>query len=373
MPAHGTTVFIRGLAAVALGALLAACGSTADTEAPARPAMVVKPQSVTADYMVFPGEVRARHEPALAFQVGGKIARRMVDVGDRVRSGQVLAELDPNDLKLQAEAAQAQLGAAQADLDLARAERDRHRTLLDRQLISQSLFEVRENQFRATEARAQQARAQLEVARNQAGYAQLKASDDGVVAQRLAEAGQVVAAGQPVFVLAAEGEREIVISLPEQDIGRYSVGQKVTVGLWSKPDQRIAGEVRELAPAADAGARTYAARIRIDASAEGIELGQSARVLFARNGMSALGVPLSALTADAGRHFVWVVDAASGRVERREVAIGPFGDDSATITDGLGAEEWVVSGGVHLLQDGQAVRPVDRDNRPVALAATTPG
>jgi membrane fusion protein, multidrug efflux system len=370
MPAHGKNAFIRTLAASTIAAVLAACGATVESEAPARPAMVVKPQPVTADYMVFPGEVRARHEPSLAFRVGGKITRRSVDVGDRVRSGQVLAELDPDDLKLQAEAAQAQLGAAQADLDLARAERDRHRTLLERQLISQSLFEVRENQFRASEARAQQARAQLEVARNQAGYAQLTATVDGVVAQRLAEAGQVVAAGQPVFVLAAEGEREIVISLPEQDIGRYAVGEKVTVGLWSKPDQRVAGEVRELAPAADSAARTYAARIRIDGNAEGIELGQSARVLFARNGTTALGVPLSALTADGGQHFVWVVDAGSGRVQRRQVGIGPFGDDSATIIDGLGVDDWVVAGGVHLLQDGQSVRPVDRDNRPVLLATT---
>ena len=357
---------LLGLAAVLA---LAACGRDAAVEPPARPAMVVRPQPVTADYMVFPGEVRARHEAALAFQVGGKIARRRVDVGDRVRRGQVLAELDPDDLRLQADAARAQLAAAQADLELARAERDRHRSLLERQLISQSLFDVRENQLRAATARAQQARAQLDVASNQAGYAQLKADADGVVAQRLAEAGQVVAAGQTVFVVAADGEREIVISLPEQDIGRYAVGQKVTVGLWSKPDQRIAGEVRELAPAADTAARTYAARIRVEGDGADIELGQSARVLFARNGKSALGVPLSALTADGGRHFVWVVDPASAQVQRREVGIGPFGDDTATVLDGLAADEWVVAGGVHLLRDGQPVRPVDRDNRPVALAA----
>jgi membrane fusion protein, multidrug efflux system len=363
------SAFTGRWATLALAALLTGCGGSSDSGPPPRPAMVARPQPVTADYMVFPGEVRARHESALAFQVGGKIARRRVDVGDRVRRGQVLAELDPDDLKLQAQAARAQLAAAQADLELARAERDRHRSLLERQLISQSLYDVRDNQARAAEARAQQARAQLDVASNQAGYAQLKANRDGVIAQRLAEAGQVVAAGQPVFQLAADGEREIVISLPEQDIGRYHAGQRVTVGLWSKPDQRIAGEVRELAPAADAGARTYAARIRIDGAAEGIELGQSARVMFARNGLAALSVPLSALTADGGRHFVWVLDPARTTVARREVAIGPFGDDSATITEGLQADEWVVAAGVHLLRDGQPVRPVDRDNRPVALAA----
>jgi membrane fusion protein, multidrug efflux system len=329
--------------------------------------MVVRPQPVTADYMVFPGEVRARHEPVLAFQVGGKISRRKVDVGDRVRRGQVLAELDPDDLRLQADSARALVAAAEADLELARSERDRHRSLLDRQLISPSLFDVRDNQYRAAAARAQQARAQLDVASNQAGYARLEASDDGLIVQRLAEAGQVVAAGQPVFVLAADGDREIVISLPEQGIERYAVGQQVTVGLWSKPDQRIAGELRELSPAADQAARTYAARIRIAAEAPGIELGQSARVLFRHNGKQALGLPLPALTADGGRHYVWVVDPQAMTVQRRAVEIGPFGDNTATVLDGLGADEWVVAGGVHLLREGQPVRPVDRDNRTVAM------
>ncbi len=329
--------------------------------------MVARPVPVTAEYEVFPGEVHARHEPALAFRVGGKIARRLVDVGDRVRRGQPLAELDPDDLKLQAEAARAQLAAAEADLELARSERDRHRHLLDRQLISQSLFDVRDSQFRAAEARARQARAQLDVASNQAGYAQLSASDDGVIAQRLAEAGQVVAAGQPVFVLAADGEREVVISLPEQGIGDHAVGQPVLVGLWSKPDQRIPGTVREIAPAADPAARTYAARITIGSTAGSIELGQSARVLFARNGNSALGVPLPALTADGGQHYVWIVDPATSQVHRRLVEIGPFGDASATIRSGIASDDWVVAGGVHLLREGQTVRPVDRDNRPVQL------
>lgn len=359
------------LAGLALGApvLLVGCGeSVAPTVAP-RPAMVARPAPVTAEYEVYPGEVHARHEPALAFRLAGKIVQRHVEVGQRVEQGQLLAELDPGDLELQTESARAQLAAAEADLELARAERDRHRNLLERQLISRSLADIRENQFAAAEARVRQARAQLEVAGNQADYTRLRAPETGVIAERLAEAGQVVAAGQPVFVLAADGEREVAISLPEQHIERYQVGQSVLVGLWSKPDQRIAGTLRELSPAADPAARTYAARVTIDAAADGIELGQSARVLFARNGSSALGLPLSALTADGGTHYVWVLDPQTSQVHRRAVEIGPFGDDSATILSGIDGSDWVVTGGVHLLQEGQRVRPVDRDNRSIALGS----
>lgn len=347
--------------------LLTGCGAPAETTAAVRPAMVVQPQAADLSFAVYPGEVRARHESALGFRVNGKIAKRHVDVGNRVKSGDLLAELDPQDLRLQADAARAQLAAAEADLALARNERDRHRTLLERQLISQSLYDARDSQFQAAEARAEQARAQLDVAQNQSSYTQLRANADGVVAQRLAEVGQVVAAGQTLFVIAADGEREIAISLPEFDIQRYQVGQPVMVTPWSKPDQRIPGVLRELSPAADANARTYAARVQLEGDIDGIELGQSARAIFAHTGAQALAVPLPAVTADGGRNYVWVVDPASAKVSRREVQIGPFLDEAVPVLSGLSNTDWVVAAGVHLLQEGQSIRPVDRDNRPVSL------
>ncbi|MCK7593445.1 efflux RND transporter periplasmic adaptor subunit [Pseudomarimonas salicorniae] len=359
----------HSVAWLVLAMALAGCAGDQGGEPEARPAMVVRPEPASSTFSVFPGEVRAREETALGFRVGGKIARRLVDVGDRVKAGQLLAELDPDDLSLQAEAARAQLRAAQADLEQARNELERHRTLLDRKLISASLFEARETAFKAAEARVGQARAQMDVARNQATYTRLQANADGVIAQRLAEAGQVVAAGQTVFVLAADGEREIAISLPESAIDRYRVGMPVLVSLWSDPDMRLAGTLRELSPAADANARTYAARIQLEGAAAGIELGQSARAIFAQAGAQALAVPLPAVTADAGRHYVWVVDPQTLAVQRREVSIGPFLDQAVPVTSGLEAGEWVVAAGVHLLREGQKVRPVDRDNRPVAPAA----
>jgi len=365
-----STTLLRRSLLLALPALagigLAGCQGQAETIARPRPAMVVHPSPMQSAFEVFPGEVRARHETALAFRVAGKLAKRHVDMGARVRRGDVLAELDPADLRLQAEAARAQLAAAEADLALARSERDRHRTLLDKQLISQSLFDLRDAQFQAAQARARQARAQVEVAGNQAEYALLRADADGVIAQRLAEVGQVVSAGQPVFVLAADGEREVAISLPELGIERFAIGQPVLVSLWSRPDQQLPGRLRELSPAADAAARTYAARVTIESKADNIELGQSARAIFAR-GESVLAVPLPAVTADGGRQFVWVVEPQSSQVLRREVTIGPFLDDAVPVLTGLAATDWVVAAGVHLLREGQVVRPVDRDNRPVSF------
>lgn len=355
--------------ALVLALALAGCGHGDGEEESVRPAMVERAAPAGDGFEAFPGDVRARHEAQLAFRVGGKVARRLVDAGARVKQGQLLAELDPEDLRLQVAAVRAQLAAAEANLATARAERDRYRNMFERKLVSQSLYDAQQNAYQAADAQVGQVRAQLDVSRNQAEYAQLRAPSDGVIAARQAEAGQVVAAGQPIFTLASDGEREIAISLPEQRIREFAVGQTVLVELWSNRGTRLPGTLRELAPAADPLSRTYAARVSFDAAASGAELGQSARVYAGRGSEATLSVPLSAVTADGQQAFVWVVDPASSTVRRTPVQLGAYGEDRVPVVAGIGAQDWIVVAGVHLLRDGQRVYPVDRDNRAVALAA----
>ncbi|MNF84134.1 Multidrug resistance protein MdtA precursor [compost metagenome] len=313
--------------------------------------------------------MRARYEPELAFRIGGKVTKRLVDMGARVKKDQPLAELDPQDVRLQLEASRAQVAAAEANLKLVRSERDRYRTLLDRQMISRSQYDNVENQYRAGEARVKQIKAEYNVASNQAAYSVLRASQDGVIASRRAEVGQVVAAGQSVFTLAADGEREVLISLPEHGFDRVKVGQEVAVELWSLPGQRFPARIRELAPAADAQSRTFAARVAFVDGKVPAELGQSARVFIRSNGAVPLSVPLSALTAEAGQPYVWVVDPKDSTLKRRPVRIGPYGENRVPVLEGLKPEDWVVAAGVQVLREGQQVRPVDRANRSVNLLA----
>jgi len=350
-------------------ALLAACGNGEQVEQSIRPALVVQPQPAAELMDSYPGEVRARFEPELAFRIAGKVTRRLVEVGDQVKKDQSLAELDPQDVRLQLEAIRAQVAAAEANLRLVRAERDRYKKLLERQLVSRSQYDNAENLYRSGEARLKQVKAEFDVASNQAGYAVLRASQDGIIAKRMVEVGQVVAAGQSVFTLAANGEREVLISLPEQAFERFKVGQQVAVELWSQPDQRFSGQIREMSPAADPQSRTFAARVSFVEGKVPAELGQSARVFIAHNGEVPLAVPLSALSAEQGRPFVWVVDPADSSLKRRLVRIGAFGDKTVPVLEGLDASDWVVAAGVQVLREGQRVRPVDRDNRTVQLAA----
>lgn len=357
------------IAPIGLALVLGACSQEVPPAAVVRPAMVVQPQPATESMSVYPGEVRARFEPELAFRIGGKVTKRLVDTGSRVKKDQPLAELDPQDVQLQLEAARAQVAAAEANLNLARGERERYKTLLDRQMISRSQYDNVDNQYRASEARLQQIRAEFDVASNQAGYSVLRAPQTGIIARRLVEVGQVVAAGQTVFTLAVDGEREVLIGVPEQAIEGFRIGQEVTVELWSQPGQQIPGRIRELSPAADTLTRTFAARVAFGATNVSAEVGQSARVQIRTNGEVPLSVPLSALTAENEQPYVWVIDPATSTVARTLVRVGSYGQQRVSILEGLKEHDWVVAAGVHLLQPGQKVRPVDRDNRSVTLVA----
>jgi multidrug efflux system membrane fusion protein len=346
--------------ATALVLLLAACGKQPAQSDAARPVLVVHPSGGTPSALrAYAGEIRAREESALSFRIGGSLVKRHVDAGDRVRRGQLLAELDPGDAGLQVAAAQAEMARLGGDLE-------RYRTLVAQKLVSQSTFDAQQAAYRA-------ARAQYQLMRNQSAYTRLHAPRDGVIATRLAEAGQTVAAGQAIYTLAGDAGREVAIALPESRIRDVAVGQPVQVELWSAPGQRLPGRVREISPAADPQARTYAARVALDGdAARTVELGQSARAYMQEQGeAAALSVPLSAVqrAADGKPASLWVVDPGSRRVHLTPVRLGTYAEDAVPVLGGVDAQAWIVASGGHLLSEGQLVVPVDRDNRPVLEAA----
>lgn len=367
--------------------LLTACKDEPLAEA-ARPALVVQPGAGIASASVYSGEVRALEEPQLSFRISGKIAKRFVDVGTAVKAGQALAQLDSSDVNLQAQSAQAALASAQSDLALAKSELQRYKALVDKQVVSRSLYETRQSAYEAAAARVKQARANANVSSNQTGYAILRAPKNGVIAQRLAEAGQVVAAGQTVFVLATDGAREISISVSEQFVSQFQPGRKMAVELWAAPGKIFPATLREISPSADPLARTFAAKVSFKADGVKAEVGQSARVYVQDETDSKMSLPLSAIHSLNGKPAVWVLrkltpakDAAldeegqkafaekalrEQQVHLVPVQIGAYGETSVPILSGVTTTDWVVIAGVHLLREGQHVRAVDNNNREVA-------
>ena len=369
---------LRALPSLTIALLLAACGNGGSTIEQLRPALVVHPGAANLSAEAFAGDVRAQQESPLAFQIGGHLVRRLVDVGARVKKGQLLAELDSGDVGLNVDAVRAQLETAQADLQLAQTQRDRYRALAAKQVVSRSQLDTTENTWKAAAARVQQATAQLDVAKNQAAYASLRASANGVIAQRQAEAGQIVAAGQSIYTLAADGDRDVQISIPEQRIADFKIGQPMLVELWTQQGKMIPGTIRELSPAADPQARTFAARIALPADAH-VELGQSARVYAVDASGKGVSVPLAAVYEKDGKPALWVVQpdtktkAADGEsigvLHLQPVQLGPYAEDSVPVLSGITASDWILAAGVHLVREGQRVTPVDRDNRPIPFDA----
>ncbi len=351
---------------------LGACHKTEPAKPEIYAAMVVQPSSADALLNSYTGDVTARFQPILSFRVGGKVIKRLVDVGDTVKKGQILAELDPQDAQLQRSNAQAQLTTAESAERIAKAELARYTQLLAPNAISRSQYDQVENQYKAAAAALAQAKSQFNLANNQTDYNTLRAPQDGTIIQRLIEAGQVVAAGQTAYTLAAQGEREVLIGLPEKDVQHFHTGQAMTVTVWTQPNARFPAHIREISPAADES-RTYAARIAFDQANPAVDIGQSARV-FA-NGVQAastLSLPLSAVTAEQGAAYVWVLDTSTSRIKRIPIQIGVYGRDNASVLSGLKPSDWVVVAGVQLLHDGQQVNAVDRQNRTVQASASLP-
>ncbi len=343
-------IFHAGPVALVLSAslLLTACGQQENISPPPRSVLVQAAAPGGAAATVYTGEVRARHEIDLAFRVGGKIISRHVDTGALVKPGQALAKLDPADLQLALQAARAQLSSAESEYLTSKAEAARYADLAGKKFVSQAACDAKENAFRSAQGKLEQARAQAATSGNQAAYGTLASEQGGVITAVLVEAGQVVSPGQPVMRLARPEEKEIAISIPEGRIAEIRAASQIAVNLWADADKLIKGELRELAPAADAATRTYAARIRLLDPPASVQLGMTARVLLGGVPSDApIVVPLTAVVDQGQGPAVWV--AVDNKAQRRPVEVRQFREDGAVIASGLKTGELVIVAGTNKL------------------------
>ena len=342
-----------------LVSLVAACSKPAPVPEPVRAVRTLVLQAGSARLQHdYPAEVRARAESRPAFRVAGKLVKRLVNVGDTVKAGQALAEIDPGDLRLGQEAARAALGAAQAQLAFSEAEFRRYAELRAQGFISGVELERREAALKATRAQAEQAIAQSRLQGNQAGYAVLTAEVAGIVTAVDAEPGAVLGAGAPVLRLAHDGPRDAVFSVPEDRAAamRALLGQPGALQLrpWGS-DAAAPATVREVAAAADPVTRTFL--VRADIGRTDLRLGQTANVLVAAAPVpGVVKLPLTAVFAQGGQTRVWVVDPAAMTVRAQPIAVAGADGNLVVVAGGLQPGHAVVTAGVHTLTPGQKVR-----------------
>jgi RND family efflux transporter MFP subunit len=351
---------LKALAAVSLLPLLAACQDQA-VSAIAKPERPVQVQQVAfrSDHASreFVGVVRARHETDLGFRVAGKITDRIVNAGDRVRAGDLIARLDPEDLRLQVASAEAEISAATSNFVQASSDEERFTSLKARGYAAVADYERKKSARDEAEGRLERARRSLELARNQLAYAELRANADGVITATLAEPGQVVAIGQAVVRLAQQGEMEAAVALPETWLAEARLS-KASVRLWSGPTQSFTARLRELSPQADPSTRSYAARFTIVEPDDSVALGMTAILTLTHPAPAVAKLPLAAVLDRGTGPSVYVVDKA-GMLELRRVEVASFTGDAAPLTAGVHAGERVVTLGVQKLGAGEKVRVVE--------------
>jgi len=333
----------RCVTAAMILAALAGCSRHESHYEEVRPVRTMSVQATTTNGVAdYAGEIRARREAPLGFRIGGQITARYVELGQHVSAGQPLFRLDGRDVELQT-------AAARSQLDKARMDYERARQLKDKGFVSQSNVDQAKAAFDVADS-------QFKLSANQDGYALLKAEHAGVVTSLNAEAGQVVAAGQPVAVVAEDGDREVAISIPESRVNELRKAGNIGITLWAAPGKRYTGKLRELAVDTDPATRTYAARITIADADDEVRLGMTANVLLPSAGQQGIALPLTAIYDTNGRQRVWVVDKATNRVHAREVQLGEVHDNAAWIADGLKPGDVVVTAGAHLLHTNELVR-----------------
>lgn len=361
----------------ALSLMLSGCSKHAEKTEDIRPVRAIKldaaQQQVIAEYS---GSVQPRVESRLGFRVSGKILTRKVDVGTLVKPGQVLMQLDPQDLQLAKTQAQANLTAAKTNLDLAKTELKRYQELRKTNAIGQSALDTKAAAAEAAQASFEQAQAGFKGQSNQAGYTTLVSDVEGVVTAINAEVGQVVAPGTPVVQVARlngkdAGEMEVVVGIPENNVDVVSHANQIQIRMWANPKELISGKVREMSPMADPATRTFTAKVSVlnptPAQAANIKLGMTAFVRFAvSTPNNFIKIPLTALVQEKGVTSVWVIE--QGAVKLVPVQIGGVSGNDLVLTAGVTTGQTIVTAGVHLLKVGQKVTILDEEPQAPALS-----
>jgi len=357
----GLLMVVSGAAAVTMRTNDASAVSDPRQEAPL--VRLIVPAQAAGYERRFTGVVAARVQSNLGFRVPGKIIRRLVDVGQQVKAGQALMQVDESDLRLALMAKRNAAIAARAVAVQARSDEKRYAILVQSVSVSPQRYEQAKAALDTAEAQLAAAEAEARVAENEAQYSTLEADADGTVVETLGEPGQVVSAGQVVVRLAHAGPREAVVSLPEAV--RPAIGSLAEASIYGDGRRRSIARLRQLSDAADPQTRTYEARYVLNGDAAAAPLGGTVTIqLTSQAAQPEIQVPLGAVLDDGRKTGVWVLDSATSTVRFQPVKLIRVSGETAVVS-GLNSADPVVAIGAHLLREGAHVRTASesRGNR----------
>jgi RND family efflux transporter MFP subunit len=330
----------------------------ASAQIPGRPLRVIAVSfAASQTQTVYSGVVAAHIQAELGFRIGGQIIARPVELGAHVAAGHVLARIDPADLLLDVQAAQAAVQEAQTSATNAAAAFNRYAALgQDRDAMVPEEYDRRKAVRDAALARLTQAQEGLAIARDQASYGVLRADAAGVITALPVEVGQVVAAGQKVASLAHDGGAEIDIAVPEDQLSAMQIGRAATITLWALPDAKLLGHISDVDAIAVPQSRTYLVKIALDQPAVLAGLGMTAAVSFDQAATPRAALPASAIVARDGAPAVWVLQPDGHVIQEGLQIAGYTADGDVEVASGgaLRPGALVVTAGAALI-DPQAL------------------
>ncbi len=352
--------------------LLSGCEQGPKDKGPAEPRLVFATKVLDTSGLLertFPGRAKASQQVNLSFRVSGPLITLPVAVGDKVKTGHVLARIDPNDFQARLDTLLGELETARAQAVLSQREYKRGLEIDAKGtgLISKSEVDKRRGARDRSKAQVQALTASVGLAKDNLAYTELQAPFDGVVVATYVDNFEDVRAKQPIVRLLNPTRIELDISVPESLIGYAPYVEEVIVRFDALPGKEVKAEVKEVGQEASEATRTYPVTLIMD-QPEGAEIlpGMAGRASIASrppadSALLGIQIPATAVFSgdDADKSFVWVVDEASKTLSRREVQVGKLAQFGVRIKDGLKPGEWIVVKGVHSVDEGQQVRILD--------------
>lgn len=349
----------RVATAALLGVALASCGDEKAPQAQGRPVGVVTVEAGQfSDDIQLSGEIQAKKDVGLAFRIGGRVLERPVNVGDRVKAGQVIARLEPALEQNALAAARAALEAARGEVSTARSTFERQERLMGQGFTTRPRFDQAQRAQETAQAGLENAEAQLELARDRLGFTELRADVDGVVTARQIEPGEVVQPGQIVVQVARDDDRDAVFNVPAAVLDTHLDDARIRIALADAPTVIAYGRVREVAPQADPVTRTFAVRVGLQSPPEAMRLGSTVVGTIELRTAAIVAIPASALTQQGRSPAVWIVDPAKSTVSLRSVDVLRFDPGKVILSQGLEPGETIVSAGIQALHAGQRITPL---------------
>lgn len=350
----GRMMLLCGAASLALA--VAGCKKEEQkAEAPRPVRTVIAKPAVIGDEVSVTGEIQPHIETDLGFKIAGRVATRTAEVGVTVRKGQLLATLDPKDVRNEIRSAEADLRSAEASEALAKQALDRQRTLFEKDVVARARVEEVEAQWRTANARTKSAQAALEIAGNKLADTELRAPDDGIVTLIAINSGQVVNAGQPAIKLASIREPDAVFNISERLYTTTPDDARIEVALLSNPAIKVAGRFRDASPAADPVTRTYRVRIALPNAPQEMTLGATVTGSISSTGKPLIVLPASAITSDDGKPAVYVLQPSTQLLARKPIVVARYTTEQVLVSSGLEDGAIVVTAGVSKLRPGQKV------------------